>query len=122
MIKKLFAIFFHVRIRVSVIQTVILNSGIEMPLEGFGSFQITNEAECERTVLNAIETSYRRIDSAASYQNEKQVGNALRQSSIPRNELLLPLNYGRRIRIIRGLKSSLSVHFTDCGSTRLICT
>lgn len=55
-------------------------------------------------------------------RTKKQVGNALRQSSIPRNELLLPLNYDRRIRIIRVLKISLSVHFTDCRSTTLICT
>jgi len=51
-------------------QTIKLNNGIEMPLLGFGVFQISDAAECERTVINAINTGYRLIDTAASYQNE----------------------------------------------------
>ncbi len=53
-------------------QTVTLNNGITMPLLGFGVFQMTNPAECERAVLDALETGYRLIDTAASYQNETQ--------------------------------------------------
>lgn len=70
-------------------QTVTLNNGITMPLLGFGVFQMTNPAECERAVLDALETGYRLIDTAASYQNETQVGNALKHSGIARNELFV---------------------------------
>jgi 2,5-diketo-D-gluconate reductase A len=70
-------------------QKVTLNNGIEMPLLGFGVFQMTDAAECERAVLDAIETGYRLIDTAASYQNETQVGNALKQSGIERDELFV---------------------------------
>ena len=70
-------------------QKVKLNNGIEMPLLGFGVFQMTDAAECERAVIDAIETGYRLIDTAASYQNETQVGNALRQSKIARKELFV---------------------------------
>ena len=58
-------------------QKVKLNNGIEMPLLGFGVFQMTDAAECERAVIDAINTGYRLIDTAASYQNETQVGNAV---------------------------------------------
>lgn len=70
-------------------QTVKLNNGIEMPLLGFGVFQMTDAAECERAVIDAIDTGYRLIDTAASYQNETQVGNALKQTGIARNELFV---------------------------------
>ncbi|EPJ3889573.1 aldo/keto reductase, partial [Serratia marcescens] len=50
-------------------QTVKLNNGIEMPLLGFGVFQMSDAAECERAVIDAIDTGYRLIDTAASYQN-----------------------------------------------------
>ena len=69
--------------------TVRLNNGIEMPLLGFGVFQMTEAAECERAVIEAIDTGYRLIDTAASYQNETQVGNGIRQSGIGRNELFV---------------------------------
>lgn len=70
-------------------QTVKLNAGVEMPLLGFGVFQMTDAAECERAVIDAIDTGYRLIDTAASYQNETQVGNALKQTGIARNELFV---------------------------------
>ena len=69
--------------------TVRLNNGIEMPLLGFGVFQMTEAAECERAVIEAIDTGYRLIDTAASYQNETQVGNGIRQSGIVRRELFV---------------------------------
>lgn len=69
--------------------TVRLNNGIEMPLLGFGVFQMTDAAECERAVIEAIETGYRLIDTAASYQNETQVGNGIRQSGIDRDDLFV---------------------------------
>ncbi|WP_241574697.1 aldo/keto reductase [Rosenbergiella nectarea] len=70
-------------------QTITLNNGIEMPLLGFGVFQMSDPAECEQAVIDAIETGYRLIDTAASYQNETQVGNALKQSGVARNELFV---------------------------------
>lgn len=70
-------------------QKVILNNGVEMPLLGFGVFQMNNPAECELAVIDAIETGYRLIDTAASYQNETQVGNAIKQSGIDRKELFV---------------------------------
>ncbi|WP_455815114.1 aldo/keto reductase [Pseudomonas graminis] len=70
-------------------QTVALNNGVTMPLLGFGVFQMTDAAECERAVLDALETGYRLIDTAASYQNEIQVGNALQRSGIARDELFI---------------------------------
>ncbi|WP_333496422.1 aldo/keto reductase [Kluyvera sp. CHPC 1.251] len=70
-------------------QTVKLNNGIAMPLQGFGVYQMTDAAECERAVLDALETGYRLIDTAASYQNETQVGNALKRSGIARDALFI---------------------------------
>lgn len=70
-------------------QSVKLNNGLDMPLLGFGVFQMTDAAECERAVIDAIETGYRLIDTAASYQNETQVGNAIKQSGIARDALFV---------------------------------
>ena len=53
-------------------QNVRLNNGVEMPILGFGVFQVTDLAECERSVVDAIETGYRLIDTAASYETKKQ--------------------------------------------------
>ena len=68
---------------------VNLNNGVQMPLLGFGVFQIRDQAECERSVLDAIETGYRLIDTAASYENEAAVGRAIRQADVPREELFV---------------------------------
>lgn len=70
-------------------QKVKLNNGIEMPILGFGVFQIPDENECEQAVIDAIETGYRLIDTAASYQNEKAVGKAIKKSGVPRNEFFI---------------------------------
>jgi len=70
-------------------QTVRLNNGIEMPILGFGVFQIPDASECEQSVINAIETGYRLIDTAASYMNEAAVGNAIKNSGIAREELFI---------------------------------
>jgi len=70
-------------------ETIKLNNGVEMPVLGFGVFQVTDLAECERSVLDAIETGYRLIDTAQSYMNEEAVGKAIKQSSIAREELFI---------------------------------
>lgn len=70
-------------------EKVKLNNGIEMPLLGFGVFQVPDLKECEGAVLNAIETGYRLIDTAASYMNESAVGNAIRKSGVARKDLFV---------------------------------
>ena len=69
-------------------QTIKLNNGIEMPVLGYGVFQVSPE-ECERCVLDAISTGYRLIDTAQAYYNEEGVGNAVTRCGVPRNELFL---------------------------------
>ena len=73
----------------SVIPTVTLNNGIRMPLLGFGVFQIADADACERSVSDALSVGYRLIDTAASYGNEEAVGNAIRRSGVPRDELFV---------------------------------
>jgi 2,5-diketo-D-gluconate reductase A len=68
---------------------ITLNNGIEMPVLGFGVFQIPDATECERAVIDAIETGYRLIDTAASYLNEGAVGNAIINSGIKREDLFI---------------------------------
>jgi 2,5-diketo-D-gluconate reductase A len=70
-------------------KTVALNNGREMPILGFGVFQMADPAECERSVVDAIETGYRLIDTAASYGNEEAVGKAIKQCGVPREELFV---------------------------------
>jgi len=70
-------------------QTIKLNNGVEMPILGFGVFQIPDATECEKAVLQAIESGYRLIDTAASYMNETAVGNAIKKSGIPREEFFI---------------------------------
>ncbi|UOE48586.1 aldo/keto reductase [Mucilaginibacter sp. SMC90] len=70
-------------------QKVKLNNGVEMPILGFGVFQVTDLAECERSVRDAIETGYRLIDTAESYMNEETVGKAIKTSGVAREELFI---------------------------------
>ena len=70
-------------------QMVCLNNGVQMPLEGFGVFQVPDAAECERAVSDALEVGYRLIDTAAAYMNEEAVGKAIRSSGIPRKDLFI---------------------------------
>lgn len=70
-------------------QTVKLNNGVEIPILGFGVFQITDPADCERTVADAIQTGYRHIDTAASYQNEEAVGKGIQRSGVAREDLFI---------------------------------
>ena len=70
-------------------QKVKLNNGVEMPILGFGVFQVTDLAECERSVVDAIETGYRLIDTAASYGNEEAVGKAIKSSGVKRDDLFI---------------------------------
>ena len=69
-------------------ETVKLNNGVEMPVLGYGVYQVTPE-ECERCVKDAIDTGYRLIDTAQAYFNEQEVGNAIKQSGVKREDLFL---------------------------------
>lgn len=68
---------------------VTLNNGIKMPLEGFGVFQVPDPAQCKQAVLDAINSGYRLIDTAAAYMNEEAVGAAIKESGVDRNELFI---------------------------------
>jgi diketogulonate reductase-like aldo/keto reductase len=70
-------------------KNILLNNGLEMPILGFGVFQITDPLECEKSVIDAINTGYRSLDTAASYLNEISVGNAIKKSGIAREELFI---------------------------------
>jgi diketogulonate reductase-like aldo/keto reductase len=70
-------------------QTVKLDNGVEIPILGFGVFQITDPTECERSVVDAIQAGYSHIDTAASYQNEEAVGRGIKQSGVAREKLFI---------------------------------
>ena len=69
-------------------RNITLNNGVEMPQIGYGVYQVA-PAECERCVSDALKTGYRMIDTAQAYNNEEGVGEAVRKSGIPRDELFL---------------------------------
>ena len=71
------------------VPSVVLNNGVEMPLLGFGVFQMTDLDECERSVRDALAVGYRLLDTAASYGNEEAVGRAIRGSGLARDELFV---------------------------------
>lgn len=70
-------------------QDVTLNNGIKMPILGYGVFQIADEAECERCVVDAVQAGYRLIDTAASYKNEEATGRGLKRCGVPREQLFV---------------------------------
>jgi 2,5-diketo-D-gluconate reductase A len=70
-------------------QYVKLNNEVEMPILGFGVFQVKDLAECERSVIDAIQVGYRLIDTAESYENEEAVGAAIKKSGVEREELFI---------------------------------
>lgn len=70
-------------------QTITLNNGIQIPIIGFGVFQITDPVDCEECVYEALMNGYRLIDTASAYQNEEAVGKAIKRSGIPREEIFV---------------------------------
>ena len=94
-----------------------LNNGVSMPLVGFGTFTLNKEA-CTRAVLSAIESGYRMIDTAEAYNNEKEVGEGIRQSGIDRKELFLVTkvnfkSYENAERVVLQSLSNLQTDFID---------
>ena len=73
----------------NIMEYVTLNNGIKMPLEGFGVFQVPDPAQCKQAVLDAINSGYRLIDTAAAYMNEEAVGAAIKESGVDRSELFI---------------------------------
>lgn len=73
----------------NIMEYVTLNNGIKMPLEGFGVFQVPDPAQCKQAVLDAINSGYRLIDTAAAYVNEEAVGAAIKESGVDRSELFI---------------------------------
>lgn len=71
------------------VPSVSLNNGVEMPLLGFGVFQMSDLDECERSVADALAVGYRLLDTASSYGNEEAVGRAIQRSGVPRDELFV---------------------------------
>lgn len=72
----------------TIIPNVLLNNKVQMPILGFGVFQMSNE-QAEESVLSAIQAGYRLIDTATSYGNEEAVGRAIKKSGVPREELFI---------------------------------
>ena len=70
-------------------QYVTLNNGVQMPILGYGVFQVSDLAQCEAGVVQAIGTGYRLIDTAASYRNETAVGKGIKRGGVARKDLFI---------------------------------
>jgi diketogulonate reductase-like aldo/keto reductase len=88
-------------------QKVTLNNGLQMPILGFGVFQVTDLAQCESSVLDAIEVGYRLLDTAAAYGNEEAVGQAIQQCGLAREELFVTTKLWVQDASYEGAKDSL---------------
>ena len=97
------------------VETVKLNNGIEMPLEGFGVFQVPDPAVCEQAVLDAIATGYRLIDTAAAYMNEEAVGSAIAKCGVPREELFITTKLWVQDASYEGAKQAIETSMKKLG-------
>ncbi len=97
------------------IETVKLNNGVEMPLEGFGVFQVPDPAVCEQAVLDAIATGYRLIDTAAAYMNEEAVGKAIAKCGVPREELFITTKLWVQDASCQGAKAAIETSLQKLG-------
>src|SRR4051812_44505657 len=75
--------------KVETVPKVVLNNGVEMPLLGFGVYQVPDPEECERSVFDALGAGYRLLDTAAAYRNEEAVGKAIKRSGVSREDLFV---------------------------------
>lgn len=99
----------------SKMETIQLNNGIEMPLEGFGVFQVPDPAVCEQAVLDAIATGYRLIDTAAAYMNEEAVGKAIAKCGVPREELFITTKLWVQDASYEGAKAAIETSLRKLG-------
>ena len=98
---------------------VTLNNGVKMPLEGFGVFQVPDPAQCEQAVLDAIESGYRLIDTAAAYMNEKAVGEAIKKCGVPREELFITTKLWVQDSTYEGAKKAIQTSLDNLGLSYL---
>lgn len=94
---------------------VTLNNGVKMPLEGFGVFQVPDPAQCEQAVLDAIESGYRLIDTAAAYMNEKAVGEAIKKCGVSREELFITTKLWVQDATYEGAKKAIQTSLDNLG-------
>lgn len=99
----------------SKVETVKLNNGVEMPLEGFGVFQVPDPAQCEQAVLDAIASGYRLIDTAAAYMNEQAVGAAIAKCGVPREELFITTKLWVQDASYEGAKQAIETSMKNLG-------
>ena len=92
-----------------------LRNGVQMPMEGFGVFQIHDLDECERVVLDAIDTGYRMIDTAASYGNETAVGKAIAKTGVPRSDLFIATKLWVTDTSYEGAKAAIDRSMANLG-------
>lgn len=99
---------------------ITLNNGIKMPMQGFGVFQVPDLDICEQAVADALSAGYRLIDTASVYGNEQAVGNAIRKSGIPREELFITtkawiseMGYDSTLRAFDASLSRLGLDYLD---------
>lgn len=97
------------------IETTRLNNGIQMPLEGFGVFQVPDGDVCRKAVLEAIGTGYRLIDTAAAYMNEEAVGKAIKESGVNRNELFITTKLWTQDASYEGAKKAFRTSLENLG-------
>lgn len=86
-----------------------------MPIEGFGVFQVPDAKQCEQAVLDAIESGYRLIDTAAAYMNEEAVGAAIKKSSVKRNDLFITTKLWVQDASYEGAKKAFEVSLKKLG-------
>lgn len=97
------------------IETTRLNNGVEMPLEGFGVFQVPDGEVCRKAVVEAIGTGYRLIDTAAAYMNEEAVGQAIRDSKVDRKELFITTKLWTQDASYEGAKAAFQTSLDKLG-------
>ena len=96
-------------------ETIHLNNGVEMPLEGFGVFQVTDPGVCRKSVLDAIGSGYRLIDTAAAYMNEEAVGEAIKESGVNRNDLFITTKLWTQDASYEGAKKAFETSLENLG-------
>lgn len=96
---------------------VTLNNGVKMPLEGFGVFQVPDPAQCEQAILEAIESGYRLIDTAAAYMNEEAVGAAVKKCGVPREELFITTKLWVQDASFEGARKAIEASLNKLGLT-----
>ena len=96
-------------------ETIALNNGITMPLEGFGVFQVPDPEQCEQAVIGAIESGYRLIDTAAAYMNEDAVGAAIKKCGVPRTNLFITTKLWVQDASYEGAKKAFDISMRKLG-------